>query len=168
MTRSTKTSKTARKARIASKAALSRYLAAGLGATGLASVECEAAIVNLNISALGTPAQNMSAVNAVGDGVFITVSNIVPTAVTGGVANAMGVWNNASLGERGLTPFTATEFLTGSVYTSPTNLTDGTLVGATGSSRVAMVKRQRRRECLVRVWWRARLPVVRVAQLRSG
>ncbi len=43
-------SKSARKARSASKAALGRYLAAGLGATGLASVECEAAVVNIDVS----------------------------------------------------------------------------------------------------------------------
>jgi hypothetical protein len=132
MTASTMTKKTARKAKSVSKAALGRYLAAGLGATGLATAESEAAIVNLNISALGTPAQNRSGVNAgLAPGVFTNVFNTVPTSVTGGVTNAIGVWNNFTTGERGLTPFTATEFLTGSVYTSPTNLTDGTLVGAT-------------------------------------
>lgn len=114
-----------------SKAALGRYLAAGLGVTGLATAESEAGIVNLNISALGTPAQNMSAVNAVGPGVLTNIFNTVPTSVTGGLTNAIQVANNFTSGERGLAPFTDTEFLTGSVYSSPTNLADGTLVGAT-------------------------------------
>ena len=131
MTSSTREPKTARKARVTSKAALGRYLAAGLGATGLATAESEAGIVNLNISALGTPAQNMSAVNAVAPGVQATIFNTVPTSVTGGVTNAILVANNFTTGERGLMALTDTEFLTGSVYTSPTNLTDGTLVGAT-------------------------------------
>lgn len=36
-----------------SKAALGRYLAAGLGAAGLASVDCEAAVVNIDVTTLG-------------------------------------------------------------------------------------------------------------------
>jgi hypothetical protein len=131
MTSSIREPKTARKARVTSKAALGRYLAAGLGATGLATAESEAGIVNLTISALGTPAQNMSAVNAVAPGAQTTIFNIVPTSVTGGVTNSILVANNNTNGERGLSPLGDIEFLTGGVYTSPTNLADGTLVGAT-------------------------------------
>ena len=140
MTSSIREPKTARKARVTSKAALGRYLAAGLGATGLATAESEAGIVNLNISALGTPPKNMSGVNAgLNPGVSVNIEDTVPTSVTGGVTNRIQVANNftSSADERGLAPFTATEFLTGSVYTSPTNLADGTLVGPTapGGSR---------------------------------
>ncbi len=64
MKNSIRRSKSARKANPASKAALSRYLAAGLGATGLASVECEAEIVNVNITNIGSNNQNISGPNA--------------------------------------------------------------------------------------------------------
>lgn len=115
-----------------SKAALGRYLAAGLGATGLASMECEAAIVSLNIAALGTPAQNFSGVNAgLGAGVVTNIVNPIPLSVTGGNANAIQVANAFTGGESGLAPFNNTSFLTGSGYASPTNLSDGTLVGVT-------------------------------------
>ena len=54
----------AREARMTSKTALGRYLAAGLGATGLATVECEAAIVSIDIFNTGIPSQNISGVGA--------------------------------------------------------------------------------------------------------
>jgi len=56
--------KTALKSRVSSKAALGRYLAAGLGATGLATVESEAAIVMLDIAALGSNSVNVTGINA--------------------------------------------------------------------------------------------------------
>ena len=42
-----------RKARVTSKAALGRYFAAGLGVTGLATADCEAGLVDINLVALG-------------------------------------------------------------------------------------------------------------------
>lgn len=54
---SSRRSTSARRARSAprarSKTALGRYLAAGLGATGLATVECEAGVVNIAVTSLG-------------------------------------------------------------------------------------------------------------------
>lgn len=47
--------KSARKASSASRSALGRYLAAGLGATGLASVDSEAAVVSIDISSVSAP-----------------------------------------------------------------------------------------------------------------
>lgn len=47
-----------------SAARLSGYLAAGLGATGLASVESEAAVVSVDITNIGSNNQNISGINA--------------------------------------------------------------------------------------------------------
>lgn len=129
-----------RKAKFASKARLGRYLAAGLGATGLASMECEAAIVNLNIAALGSPGTaDRSGVNGgLPNGVQGSVFNVVPLAITG-TQNQMIISNNFTGGERGLTGFQNMQFLAGSAYASPTKLLDGALVGPTapgGSSWV--------------------------------
>jgi len=53
-------------ARVANRSAarLSGYLAAGLGATGLATLECEAAVVSVNITSIGSNNQNISGINA--------------------------------------------------------------------------------------------------------
>lgn len=65
-------------------ATVSRYLAAGMGATGLASVECEAEVVSLNLTALGSSAVNVTGTNAgiVNSGpptdAVKTVTNIIP------------------------------------------------------------------------------------------
>lgn len=64
MNRTTHCAKAGRRPTNSSKAALGRYLAAGLGATGLASVECEAAVVGIDITNVGSNNQNISGMNA--------------------------------------------------------------------------------------------------------
>jgi hypothetical protein len=139
MTSSIREPKTARKARVTSKAALGRYLAAGLGATGFASVDCEAAVINLNISALGTPPSNRSGVNGgVANGLTTNIQYVVPFAVTGQI-NQLGIKNNSGSGYFGLNGAQNMEFLAGSTVASPTNLPGGALAGPTipyGSSWV--------------------------------
>jgi len=57
MTMTSRPSTSARRARSAaharSKAILGRYLATGLGATGLGTMECEAGVVNIDVTSLG-------------------------------------------------------------------------------------------------------------------
>jgi hypothetical protein len=131
MKTSARRSKSARKARSASKAALGRYLAAGLGATGLATAECDAAVINLNISALGTPPSNRSGVNGgVANGESTNIQYVVPFAVTGQI-NQMGILNNSGDGYFGLNGAQYMEFLAGSTVASPTNLPFGALAGPT-------------------------------------
>jgi hypothetical protein len=89
MENSIRRSPSARKANPASKAALGRYLAAGLGATGLASVDSEAGIVNVDITNIGSTNLDISGPNA---GIPLgsspsSIKNIVNFPVTNGAIN---------------------------------------------------------------------------------
>lgn len=124
--------KISRKAHSASKAALGRYLAAGLGATGLATADCEAGIVNLNIASLGTTAQDLTGINGgvVGD-TPKTVQNIT------GSASSFLVYNSVNPNiYLGFGPGSNVAFLASSALdnASPTNLSNGTFVGTTAPS----------------------------------
>ncbi len=73
-------------ARAASRSAarLSGYLAAGLGATGLVTVECEAEVVNIDVTSLGL---TIGANAGVSNGQTHTVSNFLLTGRSFGVSN---------------------------------------------------------------------------------
>jgi hypothetical protein len=121
MARSTKT---ALKSRVTSKAALGRYLAAGLGATGLATVESEAAIVNLNVSAI-------SGVNGgLAPGSQTTFTNFVP----GQAGTGFTVYNAFEPYSRmGVTQFSRMRFAAGAALASPTKFVAGNLVSSANS-----------------------------------
>lgn len=89
MKTSIRRSKSARKARSASKAALGRYLAAGLGATGLASVDSEAAIVSIDVTTLGL---TTGANAGVASGSVTTVDDFIVDGRSFAVANNTGVY----------------------------------------------------------------------------
>jgi hypothetical protein len=106
----------ARKTRVTSKAALGRYLAAGLGATGLATVESEAAVVSLDITNLGSNAVNASGINA---GIASGGSKTVNDFVVAG--RSLTVGNNLPL-------------LAGNIYTGLWGNDNGVRIAATGGN----------------------------------
>jgi hypothetical protein len=116
-----------RKARVTSKAALGRYLAAGLGATGLATVESEAAIVNLDITNIGSNNLNISGVNA---GIANPGQKIVLDVVNGRgftVYNNTYTYNGLNYSKVGLSlgfpTLNTINFLVGSGVPNPFRLT---------------------------------------------
>ena len=145
MKNSIRRSPSARKASAASKAALNRYLAAGLGATGLASVECEAAIVPVDITEIGSNKQNISGPNAgmpagsSGNNSKEVLNFPVAGQHTAGNPTDMTFFNVVYEGpyytflDNGVKPGRAVEFATGGTFASPFRFTEaGTnLVGPT-------------------------------------
>ena len=126
--------KSARKARSASKAALGRYLAAGLGATGLASMECEAAIVNLDITNIG--GQDISGVNAgilPGDyQLYKSVSDPFPTTPNQFYVSNGHTWGAGPM--TGLIGGQNTSFATAGSYGTPRIFSEGQLVDGSPSN----------------------------------
>jgi hypothetical protein len=114
-----------RKADSQSKAALGRYLAAGLGATGLASVECEAAVVNLNIANLGSNNVNLTGANAgIPSGGQKTVNDFVVAGRDLQVANVFGGYKYTGfISDGGAVGGVA--FATGVLNATPTKFVDG-------------------------------------------
>jgi hypothetical protein len=115
-----------------SKATLGRYLATGLGATGLASVDCEAAVVNIDVTSLGLTTGANAGVPSGGNTV---VNNFL--GLTGrqfDVCNALsvsgGYYPNVY---RGFRPGAGTRFATGYTSTSPTKFLDGSSVGSSAT-----------------------------------
>jgi len=136
---SARRSKSARKAKSVSKAALGRYLAAGLGATGLASMECEAAIVNLDIASIGEytsstggPGYGPGSISGVNAGVPQGQVNGVYNAFPNTARNSFYVMNGYSLSlERvmtGLVGGQKTQFATANSFGTPKIFSAGQLV----------------------------------------
>jgi hypothetical protein len=128
MSNSTRRSKSARKANPASKAALGRYLAAGLGATGLASVDSEAAVVDLDVTAY----------NGVNAGLVDGFSGPLAVAPLGnfGVINAVtlggALYGAPAIGFYGNYNDSLgldTQFASGGSAATPTNFSSGQFVG---------------------------------------
>jgi hypothetical protein len=123
---STRHTKTTHKSRATSKAALGRYLAAGLGATGLATVESEAAIVNRDITNIG--GQNLSGINGgVPANSFKIVSNFL--GLTGRdflVGNSYGSYD-----EFGFIGFSlnGVRFASAGTLVTPVNFPENSTVG---------------------------------------
>jgi hypothetical protein len=117
-------SKSARKAKSPSKPAIGRYLAAGFGVTGLATVESEAAIVNLDVSSI-------SGVNGgLSPGGVTNFTGFVPATPGTGftVYNAFG-----SYSQRGVTQLSRVRFAAGPALASPTKFVAGNLVSSANS-----------------------------------
>jgi len=141
MNTSARRSKSARKAKSVSKAALGRYLAAGLGATGLASVECEAAIVTLNIAALGSNSVNGTGINAgvtfgdIYNGQGLKNVTSFPSSdfnISGPYANNFRFLNGTFYGQTqiGLTPFASNiRFASGGSPATPTKFGNVASIG---------------------------------------
>jgi hypothetical protein len=142
MTASTMTKKTARKAKSVSKAALGRYLAAGLGATGLATAESEAAIVTLNVAAIGETSPgsgvpvDISGVNAgIDPGLYKLVYNLGSIPVSPYSVFAVGNTYPSVAGDlTGLVDFTSVRFANGGSRSTPKIFTEGQFVDSSASN----------------------------------
>lgn len=100
-----------------SAARLSGYLAAGLGATGLASVECEAAVVSVNVTNIGSTNQNISGINA-GISSPSVSKQITNFPINGAVFNAVSEDYGSNL-FRGFMSVSNMEFAAGNTDASP-------------------------------------------------
>ena len=141
MTASNMTKKTARKARGTSKAALGRYLAAGLGVTGLATAESEAAIVTLNVAAIGetNPGTgvpvDISGVNAGLDaGLIVGVYNAFPLPTGNSFYLTNQYPNFVNQIRTGFVQGTYVNFANGNALATPKIFTEGQLVDGSASN----------------------------------